>query len=548
MPLFKRTFIILFSLVFSLIILMAAFLWRFNERYIQSFSLVRHTLLVINETEETSALLRDTAGQTSSQRIRTHLDNLKSLTHDNPVQQARASTLALQYATPQPNYPQLLDQLAAMRLEENHLLASRDLTNITAQEELRKVTPFVLTGILMILAIFFWVILINFNRRRVAEDELQSAELRFSGIIERIKDYSIFMTDPEGRITSWNQGAAHIKGYSSLEAIGQPIAIFYTPEDNAAGEPANNLHEALQRGHFETLGWRKRKDGSLFWADVVITPLFDAKGLHTGFIKITKDISLQRETEEEMRKNLAKEKELNEMKSQFVSFASHEFKTPLSVILSSVSLIERYSSQDDAEKRIKHINRIRSNVDSLRHILDDFLSLEKLEEGLTRNNPVPTELVTLIRETVLDLQPGCKDGQNIEVIHTGAGRLISIDPELLRNVLVNLVSNAIKYSPTSSAILLLLNYEVDAVTLSIKDFGIGVPAEEQARLFQRFFRGGNTTGISGTGLGLSIVRRYLDIMGATISFRSEPGAGTEFTITLSTVPQAAPDHQPQQTL
>jgi two-component system sensor kinase FixL len=547
MPHFKRTFIVLFCLVFSLIVLMAAFLWRFNERYIASFSLVRHTLLVINETEETTVLLKDPSWQANSKEIQAHLENLSSLTRDNPAQQKKIAILNNLYAASEPNPSRLLDQLSAIRQEENRLLTSRDIINLTAQRQLRNVTPFIITGILLILAIFFWVILINFNRRKVAEDELQSAEQRFITIIEKIKDYSIFMTDPDGRIMSWNQGAAQLKGYSAQEAIGQPISIFYTHEDNAAGEPANNLATALQRGHFETLGWRRRKDDSLFWADVVITPLFDAKGLLAGFIKITKDITLQRETEEEMRNNLAREKELNEMKSRFVSFASHEFKTPLSVILSSVSLIERYIGAEDGEKRIKHINRIKSNVDSLRHILDDFLSLEKLEEGLTRNNPVPTELVTLTRDTIVDLQPGCKEGQTIEILHTGARRLVTVDPELLRNVLVNLVSNAIKYSPPSSAIQLHLSYMEDLVTLAVKDNGIGIPPEEQPSLFQRFFRGGNTTGTSGTGLGLSIVRRYLDIMGASISFRSEPGAGTEFTITLETIPQHAPEHRLEHT-
>ncbi|MBS1604485.1 MAG: hypothetical protein JST42_17610, partial [Bacteroidetes bacterium] len=188
MPHFKRTFIILFCLVFSLIVLMAAFLWRFNERYVESFSLVRHTLLVLNTAEETSVLLRDPAWQTNSKEILAHVNTLRTLTHDNPVQQSRIDSILQLYATREPNHSQLLDLLGAIRQEENRLLASRDLSNVRAQRQLRNVTPFILTGIVLILAIFFWVILINFNRRKEAEDQLQSAELRFGGIIEKIKD------------------------------------------------------------------------------------------------------------------------------------------------------------------------------------------------------------------------------------------------------------------------------------------------------------------------------------------------------------------------
>jgi len=396
-----------------------------------------------------------------------------------------------------------------------------------------------LAGILCILILFFFVVLFNFTRRKKAEKDLQLSEQRFGALVDSIKDYAIFMIDPKGNVMSWNQGARRIKGYSADEVIGKPISMFYTDADNATGEPAYNLKMTLEEGHFEAIGWRKRKDGSLFWADAVFTPLYDNTETLTGFIKITKDISLQRLNEEEMQNNLAREKKLNEMKSRFVSLASHEFKTPLSVILSSISLVERYNAPEMEDKRLKHIQRIRNNVNDLKQILNDFLSLDRLEEGLVRNQAEPTDLRALVNDMVRNMQEYCKKDQRILVSISGDARDIMVDVHLLHNVLVNLVSNAVKYSPENSTISLHLQYGSKTVSFSVRDEGIGIPQEEQEHLFERFFRASNTTGTAGTGLGLSIVRRYLELMEGQIRVNSAPGTGTEFTVILKTSQQLA---------
>ena len=387
-------------------------------------------------------------------------------------------------------------------------------------------------GVLLLIITSALLILQSFNSRKAAASDREELEQRFGLLVGHVKDYAIFLIDPEGRVMSWNKGAEQIKGYTESEIIGQPISIFYTDEDNRLGEPGQNLQRALEQGRYESVGLRKRKDGSVFYADVVFTPIYDDKNTLKGFAKITRDISEQKKIEEDMMNTLRREKDLNEMKSRFVTIASHEFKTPLSVILSSVSLIEKYPDTDQQDKRLKHIHRIKSNVNNLKQILDDFLSLEKLEVGIIRNRPEETDLVQLTREGIQDLENSLKAGQQIDLHVEGTPRLIPVDIQLLRNILNNLLSNAIKYSPESSTVDCTLSYQRAMVEIQVRDRGIGIPAEEQVHLFERFFRASNSTGISGTGLGLSIVKRWLDLMDGQIRLSSSPGEGSTFTVTL----------------
>jgi two-component system sensor kinase FixL len=387
-------------------------------------------------------------------------------------------------------------------------------------------------AILMFVGALLFLVFYNFTGRKAAEQERHELEQRHRFLVQHIKDYAIFLIDPEGRVMSWNKGAQQIKGYTEAEIIGQPISIFYTDEDNQQGEPFQNLRRALEEGSYESVGLRKRKDGTVFYADVVFTPIYDDKNSLKGFAKITRDITEQKKAEEDMLNTLRREKELNELKSRFVTLASHEFKTPLSVILTSVSLIEKYTETDQQDKRLKHIHRIKSNVNNLKQILNDFLSLEKLEGGIVRNCPVETDLSHLTRETIQDMEENLKEGQEINLHITGTSRYILTDIHLLRNILNNLLSNAIKYSPESALINCTISYQPDSVDISFKDQGIGIPPEEQEQLFERFFRASNTTGISGTGLGLSIVKKYLDLMGGQIHLSSSTGHGSTFTITL----------------
>jgi two-component system sensor kinase FixL len=387
-------------------------------------------------------------------------------------------------------------------------------------------------GLLLLIIAFALLNLYSFTIRKSAASDQKELEQRFGFFVQHVKDYAIFRIDPEGRVMSWNKGAEQIKGYTEDEIIGQPISVFYTDEDNRLGEPVHNLQRALEQGRYESVGLRKRKDGTIFYADVVFTPIYDARNTLKGYTKITRDITEQKKAEEDMMNTLRREKELNELKSRFVTLASHEFKTPLSVILSSVSLIEKYPDADQQDKRLKHIHRIKSNVNNLKQILNDFLSLEKLEGGIVQNCPEEADLVHLIRDAIQDMENSFKEGQQIDLRTEGTPRLIPVDIQLLRNILNNLLSNAIKYSPESTTVDCTLSYHPATVEIQVRDRGIGIPLEEQQHLFERFFRATNTTGISGTGLGLSIVKRYLDLMGGQICLSSIPGKGSTFTVTL----------------
>lgn len=229
---------------------------------------------------------------------------------------------------------------------------------------------------------------------------------------------------------------------------------------------------------------------------------------------------------------LAKERELNELKSRFVTTASHEFRTPLATILSSVSLIGRYLTEEEAPKREKHIERIKSAVTNLTTILNDFLSLAKLEEGRILPQPEWIEPAILINKIVEEMRSIAKVGQQISVKLPENPPQIFVDPTLFRNVCINLISNSIKYSSSGQQIDIKYSPDHDLVQIAFRDYGIGIAKEEQLHIFQRFFRAGNAANIQGTGLGLNITRKYVHLMQGEISFTSTLNEGTTFIVKL----------------
>lgn len=230
---------------------------------------------------------------------------------------------------------------------------------------------------------------------------------------------------------------------------------------------------------------------------------------------------------------LRKEKQLNELKSRFVSMASHEFRTPLSTILSSASLIQRYTEVSHNEKVVKHIERIKSSVLNLTGILDDFLSLGKLEEGRIEVKLQEVDIEELCDQVSAEMQGSLGDHQSIVRTVEGTPTTVLTDPRIMRNIMTNLASNAIKYSKPEGVIECKKSYLSEGFSISYIDHGIGIPKNEQEHLFQRFFRATNVENIQGTGLGLNIVKRYVDLLDGEISFISEEGVGSTFTVKLS---------------
>ena len=252
---------------------------------------------------------------------------------------------------------------------------------------------------------------------------------------------------------------------------------------------------------------------------------------------VEQNITKMKRAEQDMLEALQKEKQLSELKSRFVSMASHEFRTPLTTVQSSLSLLKRYVEKEGAEeKREKHFSRIRSSVQHLTNILNDFLSIDKLEEGkvnvLLKPCNVPVEMEDLVDE----MRQSAKSLQQIEYQHSG-GEQVYCDKQVLKNIFNNLLSNAIKYSGEDGKILVETAVSDEHWTITVTDNGIGIPKEEQNHLFDRFFRARNATNIQGTGLGLSIIGKYVDLLGGHITFESEENEGTSFKVRLPVNPE-----------
>ncbi|WP_289644990.1 ATP-binding protein [Maribacter aestuarii] len=244
------------------------------------------------------------------------------------------------------------------------------------------------------------------------------------------------------------------------------------------------------------------------------------------------NITDQKNVQAELAKALKAEQELNALKSRFISMASHEFRTPLSAILSSAILIGKQNEPGKEERREKHVARIRTHVKHLVVILNDFLSLGKLEEGKVQAKPQYFELIQFCKIMVDEMEATKKEGQTIQLKHNEVKLYVFLDPKLLSHILVNLLSNALKYSDENQEIVMEIQEEDSGISFSITDYGIGIPEEEQERLFERFFRAKNATNIQGTGLGLHIVKQYTELMGGSIHFKSKPGKGSTFTVKL----------------
>ncbi|MBN8699887.1 MAG: PAS domain S-box protein [Chitinophagales bacterium] len=238
-------------------------------------------------------------------------------------------------------------------------------------------------------------------------------------------------------------------------------------------------------------------------------------------------------SKDELTKALSKEKELSDLKSRFVSMASHEFRTPLSTILSSASLVAKYTQTDEQERRDKHIQRIKSSVNNLTSLLNEFLSIGKIEDGKIIANNIRFNIREMITALCTELEGIARKDQQIRYRHEGEETVL-LDPNLLRNVITNLVSNAIKFSAEDGTIDVSSKTTAREVIITVQDNGLGISREDQEHLFERFFRGANVTNIQGTGLGLHIVGRYIEIMDGKIEFFSELEKGTRFIITFKT--------------
>lgn len=391
----------------------------------------------------------------------------------------------------------------------------------------------------------------------------------------------IILSNGIGNIILVNPAAEKMFGYNADEIIGQPIEILipqhYRPQHKELRENFYRHPQNRVMGHGRDL-YGRQKDGSDIPVEVSLgfykkeNELFviafiveitrrkkiesdmllqqkELEGMTTDMRKL--NVQLEAKVEErtiilkealqkleqsqrELSEALDKERELSEIKSRFVSMASHEFRTPLSTVLSSASLLAKYTTTEDQEKRNKHINRIKESVKHLNDILEDFLSLGKLDEGKVAAHSGEFDLQELINDTTEEMQGLLKKDQHIIYHHQG-NMMAHSDKKLLKNILINLMTNAIKFSNEGKSIEVSSKVQNGIAEISVKDEGIGISKEDQEHLFSSFFRGKNVINIQGTGLGLHIVKRYIDLLGGDVHLQSELNKGTKVLFTIPVI-------------
>jgi PAS domain S-box-containing protein len=373
----------------------------------------------------------------------------------------------------------------------------------------------------------------------------------------------IITIDERGIVESINPAALLLFGYEANEVIGKNISYLMPEPDKSAHD--GYIHNYLSTGIKKIIGIGRevnglKKDGSTFPFRLSVSEVnFENRKIFTGFVHdLTKQkeaedrllnyteeleekvntrtqdlinlISELEHTKDDLSKSLEKEKELGQLKSRFVSMASHEFRTPLSSVQLSATLIDKYAQKHDINNIEKHVKKIKSSVELLTNILNDFLSLERLETGQTSVNLNEISLVKFSEEIIEEMRPITKQNQNIVYQHTGNKDAVNLDPNLLKSAIINLISNSIKYSGENTFIEFNTELTDRVCTIVVKDNGIGIPIEEQKYLLEPFFRANNTGKIPGTGLGLNIVKRYVTLMNGEISWISKQDEGTTFQL------------------
>jgi PAS domain S-box-containing protein len=362
--------------------------------------------------------------------------------------------------------------------------------------------------------------------------DLASDGERFRILVEGVKDYAILMLAPDGTIASWNAGGERIKGYRADEVIGRHFSIFYTPEAVARGHPDHELTVARRDGRFEEEGWRVRKDGTQFWASVVITALLDDAGELRGFGKVTRDMTERRRTQEAERDARDAAERASRAKTEFLSGMSHELRTPLNAVLGFAQILALdplTSQQSEAVKQIAKAGQL------LLALVDELLDISRIEAERMTVSLEPVYVGSLIAECIELIEPIAAE-QHIQVIappRHAVDVYVIADQQRIKQVLMNLLSNAVKYNRTAGTVRVGTAVGEKAVEISVSDTGLGLQPDDLGRLFTPFERlGAAESGIPGTGLGLALSKRLSELMHGTITVESTPGVGSVFSVEL----------------
>ncbi len=379
------------------------------------------------------------------------------------------------------------------------------------------------------------------SARKQVEEKLRWTEEGFRLMVESVTDCAIVMLDSEGRVVSWNTGAQRIKGYSADEIVGQHFSRFYPPADIARGAPQHDLDLAAAEGRCEVEGWRVRKDGSLFWANVVFTAIRDPAGNARGFAKLTRDLTERRQVEETLTRAKGAAEKANLAKSEFLSSMSHELRSPLNAILGFAQLMESDATPATPSQKASIDEILRAGW-YLLELINEILDLAQIESGKLSLSPEPTSLAEVILECQAMIEPQAQSrGIRMTFPQFDVPCFVAADRTRLKQVLINLLSNAIKYNKTGGTVVVdYAGSTAERMRLNVRDTGAGLPPEKLAQLFQPFNRLGQEHGAEqGTGIGLVMSKRLVELMGGVLGVESSVGVGSVFWCELGAT--AAPE-------
>lgn len=383
--------------------------------------------------------------------------------------------------------------------------------------------------------------------RRNADALRFAEEQKFRLLVEGVKDYAILMLNPQGLVSSWNEGARRFKGWQANEIIGKHFSTFYPAEDIAAKKPEMELEIAARVGRFEDEGWRVKKDGGRFWANVIITALIDKDDKLVGFSKVTRDLTERRLAEQQLvvayegletriQEKTAELEEALKARDEFISIASHELKTPITgmkmqVQMAKLRLTQPKNGVIDIPRQIKALEVADSQLDRLTQLIEDLLDISRIQAGKLSYNFELTSFSEMFHELLDSFAP--------QLAAAECEMKIYIDPQLegywdrlrLEQVISNLISNAIKYAPGAPIVVFAKRNDNKAL-ITVQDFGPGIPENQRGKIFERFERLGQTRNVGGLGLGLYISRQIIVAHGGTLTLRGGSDNGSTFVISV----------------
>lgn len=359
-------------------------------------------------------------------------------------------------------------------------------------------------------------------------------------LVNTIQEYAIFLLDPTGHIATWNPGAQKLKGYAPQEIIGKHFSTFYPQKDIDARKPDIELEIAERDGHVEDEGWRLRKDGTRFWANVVITALRDDSGQLVGFAKVTRDLSERRKHEQELRfANLKLQRqssdllELNKAKDEFISLASHQLRTPASGVKQFLGLLLEGFAGELTEKQRSFIAKANESNERQIELIEDLLRVAQVDAGKVNLQLSDTNLCNMIMSVIYEQRSKFNErNQSIVTELPGDNTRAFVDANRFRMVLENLIDNASKYTPEQGSITVSLKEIDDGISISITDTGVGIDKPAMAKLFNKFSRIPNDLSekVGGSGLGLYWAQRIVELHDGAITVHSHPNEGSTFTV------------------